>query len=126
MFFPIMLPFHWVVNMTEDNMRIIIGLRIMQRRKACGIKQAELAEAIGVSDNQISNIENGKSFPRLGSLIKICCMLDCSIDYLCTGIMKPNLSENIVQLIESLPLEEQKTLWTLLDCYIHRNDNPWK
>ena len=32
----------------------------MQRRKLLGMKQSELAELIGVSDNQISNIENGR------------------------------------------------------------------
>lgn len=37
----------------------------MQRRKEKHIKQSEIAEMLNVSENQISNIENGKSFPRL-------------------------------------------------------------
>lgn len=109
--------------MDEERMRINIGLRIMQRRKARGVKQSELAEVIGVSENQISNIENGKSFPRMGSLIKICQALDCSVDYLCSGIVKPQLSDNLVDLIESLSLEDQKVLWKLLDCYLRQKDN---
>lgn len=109
--------------MYERNNAMIIGLRIMQRRKSLGIKQSELAEAIGVSDNQISNIENGKCFPRMGSFLKICDVLDCSADYLCTGIVKPNLPDNICELFSSLSLEDQKTVWKLLDCYIHRKDN---
>ena len=109
--------------MNEENMRTAIGLRIMQRRKTLGIIQSELAEAIGVSDNQISNIENGKCFPRMGSFVRICDTLDCSPDYLCAGIIKPKLTENIMELLNSLSLEEQKTIWKLLECYIHREDN---
>ena len=40
----------------------ILGLRIMQRRKQLGINQSELAEQIGLSEHQISNIETGRSY----------------------------------------------------------------
>ena len=44
----------------------------MQRRKEKHIKQSEIAEMLNVSENQISNIENGKSFPRLQNFLKLC------------------------------------------------------
>lgn len=106
-----------------DNEKIIVGSRIMQRRKQKHIKQSELAEAIGVSDNQISNIENGKSFPRLSSFIKICEVLDCNADYFLSGIIKKPIDQNIIDLISSCTLEEQKTLWKLMNCYVHRDDS---
>ena len=43
--------------MNDEKKNAVIGARIMQRRKLLGMKQSELAELIGVSDNQISNIE---------------------------------------------------------------------
>ena len=95
----------------------------MQRRKQLGVKQSELAELIGVSDNQISNIENGKSFPRLNSFIKICDTLDCNSDYFLAGIIKKDVDANIIDLIASCSIEEQKMIWKLLDCYIHREDD---
>ena len=94
----------------------------MQRRKQLGITQSELAEIIGVSDNQISNIENGKSLPRMKGFIDICNSLDCNADYLLSGIIKKNVDENIVDMIASCSLEEQKVIWKLIDCYIHREE----
>ena len=109
--------------MDEKRIRIIVGSRIMQRRKQLCIKQSELAEKIGVSNNQISNIENGKSFPKLGNFICICNILNCNADYFLSGILKDSVVENITDMFSSLSVEEQKTVWNLLDCYIHRNDN---
>ena len=87
------------------------------------ILQSDLAEAIGVTNNQISNIENGHSYPKLKNLISICDVLDCNADYLLSGIIKKEVDANIIDMVASLSLEEQITLWELLDCYIHRDSN---
>ena len=108
--------------MNEHERNVIIGTRIMQRRKRLGMKQSELAELINVSDNQISNIENGRSYPRLNSFISICNALDCTSDYLISGVMHEALDNNILDMISSLSIEEQKSIWKLIDCYIHRDD----
>lgn len=102
---------------------IVIGSRITQRRKQKHILQSDLAEAIGVTNNQISNIENGHSYPKLKNLISICEVLDCNADYLLSGIIKKEVDANIIDMIASLTLEEQITLWKLLDCYIHRDNS---
>lgn len=107
--------------MSTKNNQNILGSRIMQRRKQLCIKQSELAEMLGISDNQISNIENGKSFPKLNNFILLCNILNCNADYLLSGILKNSIEENIIDMIACLSVEEQKTLWQLLDCYLHRN-----
>ena len=56
--------------MNENIKKNIIGLRIMQRRKQLRIKQSVLAELIGVSDNQISNIETARASPALTASLK--------------------------------------------------------
>lgn len=94
----------------------------MQRRKQLGIKQSELAELIGVSDNQISNIENGKSFTKFSNFILICNALECNADYFISGIINNSIDKEIEEMILTLSIEEQKTIWKLIDCYIHRND----
>lgn len=109
--------------MNNKNAKNILGSRIMQRRKQLCIKQSELAEMLGISDNQISNIENGKSFPRLNNFISLCNILECNADYFLSGILKTSIDKNILDMVASLSIEEQKTLWQLLDCYIHRNNN---
>lgn len=95
----------------------------MQRRKLLGIKQSELAELIGVSDNQISNIENGRSYPKLNNFILICKALQCNADYFLAGVINDSLPEEIEEMLSTLSVEEQKVIWKLIDCYIHREDN---
>ena len=109
--------------MYEKNKMSILGSRIMQRRKQLNIKQSELAERMGISDNQVSNIENGKSFPKLNNFMILCVILECNADYLLSGMLKTSVNENILDMLSSLSLDEQKTIWQLLDCYIHRKDN---
>ena len=42
-----------------------IGMRLSQRRKEINMKQNTLAEKTNLSNNHISNIENGQSIPHL-------------------------------------------------------------
>lgn len=107
------------INKEKD---VAFGDRLMMRRKHLGLTQSELAEIAGVTDNQISNIENGKSFPKLNNFLLLCEALDCNADYLLSGIVKNTVSEQIIEMIATLSPEEQKTLWVLLDKYIHRDD----
>lgn len=111
------------VIMKKIDKQAILGLRIMQRRKQLGINQSELAEQIGLSEHQISNIETGRSYPRMKSFIRICEILEVNADYFISGAMKDEIDENIIDMISSLSREEQKTVWKLLDAYIHRNDD---
>ena len=110
------------VIMKKIDKQAILGLRIMQRRKQLGINQSELAEQIGLSEHQISNIETGRSYPRMKSFIRICEILEVNADYFISGAMKDEIDENIIDMISSLSQEEQKTVWKLLEAYIHRND----
>jgi len=48
-----------------------IGQQIQQRRKALGLTQTELAMLCDLSINGISNIEQGKTDVRWGTLMKI-------------------------------------------------------
>ena len=111
------------VIMKKIDKQAILGLRIMQRRNQLGINQSELAEQIGLSEHQISNIETGRSYPRMKSFIRICEILEVNADYFISGAMKDEIDENIIDMISSLSQEEQKTVWKLLDAYIHRNDD---
>ena len=113
----------WGVIMKKIDKQAILGLRIMQRRKQLGINQSELAEQIGLSEHQISNIETGRSYPRMKSFIRICEILEVNADYFISGAMKDEIDENIIDMISSLSQEEQKTVWKLLDAYIRHNDD---
>lgn len=78
-----------------------IGLRISQRRHELKMKQNYLAEVTDLSNNNISNIENGHSIPSLETFAKICEKLDVTPDYLLLGNIKSNnipknISDNLL------------------------------
>ena len=54
------------------------GIKV-QRKKA-GLTQIQLAEAIGVTQANVSIWENGKSLPTADKLKKISEILNCSIE----------------------------------------------
>jgi transcriptional regulator with XRE-family HTH domain len=49
----------------------LLGARIKELRKLCGISQEELAAGIGVDPKHVSRLEVGGSFPALDTLEKI-------------------------------------------------------
>ena len=54
----------------ELNKKYIANIIQNERRKA-GLKQAELAEKIGISEKHLSKIETGKNYPALDTFLKI-------------------------------------------------------
>jgi transcriptional regulator with XRE-family HTH domain len=67
-----------------------LGIRIAQRRRELKMKQYVLAEKTGLSNNHISNVENGHTIPSLEALAKICEALNVTPDYLLLGNIKTN------------------------------------
>ncbi len=66
-------------------MKKTLGERIAEKRKAKGLKQEELAEAMGVSAQAVSKWENDLSCPDIMALPSLAKMLGCSVDELLTG-----------------------------------------
>ena len=48
------------------------GQVIYAARKACGLRQAELAELSGIAQADISRIERGQIAPTMPTLLKLC------------------------------------------------------
>ena len=57
----------------------IIGNRIKALRVGSGMKQSELAEAIGMSQTNLSNVESGRTASTVQVLIKISRVLNCKL-----------------------------------------------
>lgn len=57
-------------------------MRLKQVRKATGMTQADLALAVGVQQNTISQWENGERLVRSDKLPKLAQVLGCTIDAL--------------------------------------------
>lgn len=57
-----------------------IGKKIRQLRESIDYSQAELAKAIGISREVLSNIENGIRMPKLEEIDKLASFFHCSIE----------------------------------------------
>jgi transcriptional regulator with XRE-family HTH domain len=55
-------------RMANDNVRTAFGKRIRKLRQQCGWDQADLAAHSGFGRVFISNLENGKHEPKLGTI----------------------------------------------------------
>ncbi|MPM96991.1 hypothetical protein SDC9_144162 [bioreactor metagenome] len=79
---------------------IQLGKRIAKRRRVLNLTQDDVAEATGLSNNYISNIENNHSIPSIETLMKLCSALKTTPDYFLLGIYKEfdeNLLSGILQ-----------------------------
>jgi len=63
----------------------MIGQRIRQRRESLKLTQKQLADALGLTPQHISAIEQDKRLPSIQSLAKFAEQLGVNIDYLVTG-----------------------------------------
>ena len=62
-----------------------IGRFIAERRRALGMTQRALAEALGVSDRTVSKWECGGGLPELANLLPLCALLGVTADELLRG-----------------------------------------
>jgi transcriptional regulator with XRE-family HTH domain len=64
---------------------------LRRARRRAGVTQEELATLIELHRTQISHLERAKRMPRLDTLVKLCCALDCRADELVEGLVwKPD------------------------------------
>lgn len=81
-----------------------IGKRIKLLRKKKGLKQDELAAAIGLSPSAVSNYEQGTREPKEDTLKALVEVLDSTPDYILWGIessSRPILTAEELQMLSS-------------------------
>lgn len=84
-----------------------LGRRIKERRQALELTQQQLAEALGLTPQHISAIEQDKRAPSLSSLAKIAEELGITVDFLVMG------REGVVtQTIPAIKADKRLTLTT--------------
>lgn len=102
----------------RENLAAEIGERIIENRNELGISQEELAEEIGVSINTLSNMENGKYFPKIDNIIMLSEAFSVSLEYMILGEYEPKEAEDpAVVKYKGLPKEEQRKLKIVMDTF---------
>ena len=66
-----------------------IGRFIAEQRRARGLTQRELAEALGVSNRTVSKWECGGGLPELANVLPLCALLGVTADELLRGERGP-------------------------------------
>lgn len=99
-----------------------MGKRIKLRRKELSIKQTELAETLGISNNHMSSIETGKQKPSLDIFVNICIQLNVSPDYLLLGTMRGyNVPQDISEKLRLCSQPDIELVRSFIDILIQRN-----
>lgn len=68
--------------------------RIQSLRKAKGISQEQLGEALGISRQAVSKWESGQSIPDIGNIIQMSEVFGVTTDYLLTGKQQDAASQS--------------------------------
>jgi len=79
-----------------------IGRRIAQRRRALGLKQAEVEERAELGYKYLSNIERGISVPSTEVIMRLAAALDTTPDSFLVGAVQPDPQEKWRSVAERL------------------------
>src|SRR3954452_19076333 len=79
-----------LTGVTEGPSPADVGERLRERRKELSISVRELARRVAVSPSLISQIENGKTSPSVGTLYAIVTEMDLSLDEVFSGAADPS------------------------------------
>jgi TRAP-type C4-dicarboxylate transport system substrate-binding protein/DNA-binding XRE family transcriptional regulator len=69
----------------EERIQLRVGARVRELRQAAGITAVVLAERTGISQGQLSKIENGKAALSVKVLARLCRVFDRPVGYLFQG-----------------------------------------
>ena len=88
-----------------------LGTRIREERKRLNLTQAQLAEAIEVSDTYMGAIERGERSLTLDTLVRLVNRLGVTVDYLLADSVTDsdtNIMEQFKQIMDGQPLERKQ------------------
>ena len=98
----------------------LFGLKIKEVRKKSGLTQEKFCEQIGIEPTSLSNIENGKSFPSMQTILNIFNVFNVSpedffdVQYLQN---QKELEEEIIEIIKRQTAERKKILYRIVKSF---------
>ncbi len=88
-------------NPTEDNIKIIFGLKVKKLRAQKGYTFHQLAEKCGISVSYLNEIENGKKYPKGEKITELAKALDTTYD----SLVSLKVSKNLAPVAQFLNLD---------------------
>lgn len=109
-----------VSKLDEDLYKKVIGENIRKIRKRNKLTQDIFAEKIGIEPSNLSNIENGKSFPSALTIIQIQKQFNISTEEIfdADAFKASQIIENeIKSIIEKLDDNKKRILWKIIKVF---------
>lgn len=100
----------------KDN-KYQIGQKFKEIRKKSGFTQENFSEKIGIEPSSLSNIENGKSFPSMQTVLKVMDNFEVTPDeffnfeYL---VEDEELENKIIDIIKRQPSERKQLMYRII------------
>ena len=93
-----------------------IGMRIARRRRALGLKQAQVEERAGLGYKYLSNLERGISIPSVEVIMRLAAALDTTPDAFLVGTeRREDLAwQDVAQLLRVLDHQRLETARSFL------------
>ena len=94
-----------------------LGERIREERLRLNLTQAQLAEAVDISDTYMGTIERGERSLTLETLVRLVNRLGVSVDYLLADSVDDtdsNILNQFKQIIDGQPLERKQMAISVL------------
>lgn len=105
--------------MDNEYQKVALGLKIKSFRNDRNQTQEEFSGAIGLEQSNLSNIENGKTFPDITTLCSIIQKMNLEPNFLLDFLLEnkekyTSIDYEILEILTSLPLETKAHLKELL------------
>lgn len=100
-----------------DKDKILIGRKIKEIRKKNKLTQENFCEQIGIEPSSLSNIENGKSFPSMQTILKIMEKFNAKPqDFFNFEYLKDeeSLEEEIIEIIKRQPYDKKQIIFRII------------
>lgn len=88
-------------NTTEENIRIIFGLKLKKLRTDKGLSLQQLSELSGVSVSYMNEIENGKKYPKPDKITELAKALGTNYD----SLVSLKINKNLTPVVQVLNLK---------------------
>lgn len=103
-----------------DSKKILIGKKIKEIRAKNKITQETFSEMIGLESSSLSNIETGKSFPSLLTLINIMDKFDVNpqdiFDYAYYN-NESTLESEIIEILKRQPYDKKQIIYRIIKSF---------
>ena len=106
--------------MGNTEFTVEMGKRIQSKRKALGLTQEQVSEAMNISIQSLSCIELGKKAIRPENLVNLCKILNVSSDYILYGKKDSAELNGISEKISALSETDYKLVENLVDKLIEK------